>query len=65
MYYNFYAELKKHNWTQYELANFLEISNVSMCLKLKGKQEFTMKQIKKCLKKFDTTFEYLFETKED
>lgn len=65
MYYNFYAELKKHEWTQEMLADFLGITITNVNMKLRGKQGWSITQIKKLCKEFNTTFEYLFETKED
>lgn len=65
MYYNFYAELKKRNWKQIDLANFLGITVTTCNQRLLGNFSWDIKDIKKCLKEFNTTFEYLFETKED
>ena len=65
MYYNLFAELKRHEWTQTDLAKFLGMTLSNVNLKLNGKQGWSIKQIKKMCKEFNTTFEYLFETKED
>lgn len=63
MYFNFYAELVRRGWTQKDLAKFLGLTNANVNMKLRGKQGWTIKQIKDVLKEFDTTFEYLFETR--
>lgn len=63
MYFNFYAELVRRGWTQKDLAEFLNLTNSNVNMKLRGKQGWTIKQIKQVLKEFDTTFEYLFETR--
>lgn len=62
MYYNFYTELKKRGWLQQDLADFLGVSLHVLNQRLRGKYSWNIKDIKKCLKEFDTTFEYLFET---
>lgn len=63
MYFNFYAELVRRGWTQKDLGEFLGLTNSNINMKLRGKQGWTIQQIKKVLKEFDTTFEYLFETR--
>lgn len=63
MYYNFYAELKRRGWTQQELAEFLGITLCNVNHKLHGKQGWSIQQIKKVCNEFNTTFEYLFETR--
>lgn len=61
MYINFYTELKRRNWTQKDLADFLGITVTSCNQRLLGHFEWGIKDIKKCLKEFNCTFEYLFE----
>ena len=63
MYFNFYAELVRRGWTQEDLGTFLGLTTPNVNMKLRGKQGWTIQQIKKVLKEFDTTFEYLFETR--
>ena len=64
MYYNFYTELRKRGWLQKDLANFLGISLTNLNQRLRGKNGWGIDDIKKCLKEFNVSFEYLFETKE-
>lgn len=61
MYPNFYAELRKRRWKQKDLADFLGITLSNVNLKLMGKQGWNLKDIKKVLKEFNVSFEYLFE----
>lgn len=63
MYYNLYAELVRRGWRQKDLAKFLDITTTNVNLKIRGKQGWTIEQIKSLLKEFNTTFEYLFETR--
>jgi len=63
MYYNLYAELVRRGWRQKDLAKFLGITTTNVNLKIRGKQGWTIEQIKSLLKEFNTTFEYLFETR--
>lgn len=63
MYYNLYAELVRRGWRQKDLAKFLGITITNVNLKIRGKQGWTIEQIKSLLKEFNTTFEYLFETR--
>ena len=63
MYYNLYAELMRKGWTQTDLAKFLGLTLSNVNMKLRGKQGWTIAQIKKVCREFDSSFEYLFETR--
>lgn len=61
MYINLYAEMSKKRMTQGDIAKVLNRSSKAVCLKLNGKTDFTITEIKILCKIFDCTFEYLFE----